>query len=309
MVITIIIPCYRSENTLEFVVNEIKDEILKRSGNEYQIILVNDCSPDNTFGVITKLAQADKNIIGVDLARNYGQNIARMAAVSYIKGDVAVCMDDDGQHPADQIYKLVDKVSEGYDLVYAKFATQKQQFYRRFTSRINTKLLELTGSKMKGIYNSPFLAWSKFAIGNLKAYKSPFPSAGAYLMRTTNRVTNVEVEQRKRISGTSGYTLKKLVNLWLTEFTNFSLVPLRLASLIGVCTSGLGICWGFFLVIRKIINPHIAMGYTSTMAVLLFIGGIIMLMLGLIGEYIGKIYMTISDLPQYIVREALNADV
>ena len=124
-----------------------------------------------------------------------------------------------------------------------------------------------------------------------------------------NRVTNVEVEQRKRISGSSGYTLKKLVNLWLTEFTNFSLVPLRLASLLGVFTSGLGICWGIFLVIRKIINPHIAMGYTSTMAVLLFIGGIIMLMLGLIGEYIGKIYMTISDLPQYMVREDLNADV
>lgn len=309
MVITIIIPCYRSENTLEYVVNEIKDEVLKRSGNEYQIILVNDCSPDNTFGVITKLAQADKNIIGIDLARNYGQNIARMAAVSYIKGDVAICMDDDGQHPADQIYKLVDKICEGYDLVYARFATQKQRFYRRFTSKINTKLLELTGSKMKGIYNSPFLAWSRFAIENLKEYKSPFPSAGAYLMRTTNRVTNVEVDHRKRLSGTSGYTLKKLVNLWLTEFTNFSLVPLRLAALIGVCTSGLGICWGIYLVIRKIVNPHVVMGYTSTMAVLLFVGGIIMLMLGLIGEYIGKIYMTISNLPQYIIREELNADI
>lgn len=305
MLISVIIPCYRSEKTLENVVNEIKTEIKKRKENDYQIILVNDCSPDNTFSVISKLAE-DEKIVGIDLARNYGQNRARMAALPYIKGDVAVCMDDDGQHPANEVYKLVDKISEGYDLVYGRFKEQKQTLFRRWASNLNTRLLEIIGSKQKGIYNSPFLAWSRFSIENLKKYRSPFPSAGAYLMRITNRVVNVEVEQRQRLSGSSGYTLRKLLNLWLTEFTNFSLVPLRIASVLGIGTSGLGILCGIIIIIRKIINSNIQVGYTSLMAVLLFVGGIIMLMLGLIGEYIGKIYMTLSCLPQYIVRKEIN---
>jgi len=306
MLITIVIPCYRSEKTIERVVAEIKKEIARRPENQCQIILVNDCSPDGTFGVIRRMAEEDPSIVGLDLARNYGQNNARMAAVPYIRGDVAVCMDDDGQHPADQIYKLVDKISEGYDLVYAKFARQKQSGFRRLASRANTHLQELTGAKMKGIFNSPFLAWSRFSVEALKKYNSPFVSAGAYLMRSTNRVANIETEQRQRLEGHSGYTLKKLVNLWLTEFTNFSLVPLRLASIVGFASAAAGLLIGIILIIRKLVNPAIAAGYTSMMAVLLFVGGIIMMMLGLLGEYVGKIYMTVSNQPQVVVRTALN---
>ena len=307
MVISIVIPCYRSEKTIERVVDEIKREIAKREGYQYQIILVNDCSPDGTFSVLRRLAEEDKNIVAIDLARNYGQNNARMAAVPYIKGDVAVCMDDDGQHPAGQIYTLVDKIGEGYDLVYGKFEKQKQSAFRRLVSRLHTAMQELTGAKIKGIFNSPFLAWSSFAIKALKRYHSPFVSAGAYLMRVTNRVANVDVQQRARMEGTSGYTLKKLLNLWLTEFTNFSLVPLRFSSFLGFGSAAIGVLLGIILVIRKLMNPAIAVGYTSTVTLLLIIGGIIMLMLGLLGEYIGKIYMTISDLPQYAVRTEINA--
>lgn len=307
MRISIVIPCYRSEKTIERVVEEVKREILKREGNQYQFVLVNDCSPDGTFQVLRRLAESDKNIVALDLARNFGQNNARMAAIPYIDGDVAVCMDDDGQHPADQIYALVDKICEGYDLVYAKFAKQKQNAFRRFVSHLHTKMQELTGAKMKGIFNSPFLAWSSFSIKMLKQYNSPFVSAGAYLMRSTTRVANVDAQQRARMEGKSGYTLKKLLNLWLTEFTNFSLVPLRFSSFLGFGSAAIGAILGVILVIRKLINPSIAVGYTSTITLLLIVGGIIMLMLGLLGEYIGKIYMTISNLPQVVVRTAVNA--
>lgn len=306
MLITVIIPCYRSAKTIERVVEEIKTEILKRPGNRYQIILVNDCSPDNTFEVLTKIAENDRRVVALDLSRNYGQNNARLAAIPYVKGDVAVCMDDDGQHPANQIYNLVDKICEGYDLVYAKFPKQKQTFFRRLASRAHTGLQELTGAKLKGIFNSPFLAWSSFSIKALKQYHSPFVSAGAYLMRLTNRVANVDAEQRSRMEGKSNYTLKKLLNLWLTEFTNFSLVPLRFSSLLGFISAALGVLLGVILVIRKLVNPMIAVGYTSTVTFILIIGGIIMLMLGLLGEYVGKIYMTISNQPQYMVRTELN---
>lgn len=309
MLISIVIPCYRSEKTIERVVEEVKTEILKREGNDYQFVLVNDCSPDGTFQVLRRLAEADSKITAVDLSRNYGQANARMAAVPYIKGDVAVCMDDDGQHPADEIYKLVDKIGEGYDLVYAKFAKQKQTFFRRVVSRVHTKLQEWTGASIKGIFNSPFLAWSSFAIQSLKEYNSPFVSAGAYLMRVTTRVANVDATQRARMEGRSGYTLKKLFSLWVTEFTNFSLVPLQISTLLGGGCLAVGAVLGAVQIIRNLIDPSLLIENTITMTLVLLIGGMILMMLGLIGVYIGKIYMTISNLPQYMVRCVVSGGV
>lgn len=306
MLLTIIVPCFNSAKIIEKVVSEIIYQINKREGNQYQFILVNDYSKDNTFQVIASMAEKDPGIIAIDLSRNFGQANAKMAALEYIEGDITICMDDDGQHPANKIYDLVDKVNEGYDLVYAHFSGKKQSLFRRLTSSINTWLLEKTGAKKRGIYNSPFLAWSKFAVNALKHYHSPFVSAGAYLMRCTDKVANVEMEQRARMEGHSGYSLKRLINMWLIEFTNFSLIPLRLASILGIFSSFSGITLGIILIIRKLINPSIAAGYTSLMAILLLIGGILMMMFGLLGEYIGKIYMLISGQPQYYIRTVIR---
>jgi len=302
VLLTVIIPCYNSSKMIEKIVFEIKKEILKRPENQYQIILVNDYSKDNTFQVLSGLAKTDAGIIAIDLARNFGQANAKMAAVKYIEGDVAVCLDDDGQHPIDKIYDMVDKVTEGYDLVYAHFLKRKQNLFRRFASSVNTRLLELTGGKKRGIYNSSYIAWSPFAIHALQAYCSPFVSAGPYLMKCTDKVANVEMEQRNRMEGHSGYSLNKLINVWLTEFTNFSLIPLRVASVLGCITAFGGMIFGTVLVIRKLINPSITAGYTSYMAMFLFVSGVLMVMIGLLGEYVGKIYMLISGQPQYFIR-------
>ena len=308
MRITIVIPCYRSEKTLEDVVKEAKAEILKREGNDYQFVLVNDCSPDDTFGVIKKLCAEDNKIVGLDLGRNYGQNNARLAAVPYIEGDVAVCIDDDGQHPADQIYTLVDKVTEGYDLVYANFKTKKVSLFRRVVSKWNTAILDITGAKMKGITNSPFLAWSRFSIDALKEYTSPFPSAGAYLMKCTTRVVNVDVEQRARKEGHSGYTLKKLLNLWLTGVTNFSAVPLRLSFIF--CVLAMICCIGFAItaIVVGVLGSSLVMWFVAYALLSLFFS-ILFFLVTLLGEYIGKIYMTISKQPSRVVRTAVNADI
>ena len=306
MLLTVIIPCYNSAKTIVYVVEEIKKEILKRPKNKYQIILVNDDSKDNTFQVISDLAKADPGIVAIDLARNFGHANAKMAAVPYIEGDTAVCMDDDGQHPADKIYAMVDKVTEGYDLVYAHFLHRKQSLFRRAASACNTRLLELTGGKKEGIYNSSYIAWSSFAIRALKDYHSPFVSAGPYLMRCTDKVANVEMDQRERIEGHSSYNLKKLVNVWITEFTNFSLVPLRAASVLGCFCAAGGMGLGIIIVIRKLLDASIAAGYTSYMAVFLFISGVILVMIGLLGEYVGKIYMLVSGQPQYFIRTIVN---
>ena len=214
--------------------------------------------------------------------------------------------DDDGQHPADQIYTIVDKLTEGYDLVYAKFPHQKQSLMRRCVSKIHTALQESIGAKPKGIVNSSFLGWSRFSIDTLKSYHSPFVSAGSFLLKSTTRITNVDVQHRERMSGHSGYTLKKLINLELTELTNFSNVPLRFCGALGAFSTFAGILLGIILIIRKIISSNFSIGYTSVIVLLLVLCGLILLSLGLMGEYIGKIYMTISNQPQYSVREIVN---
>ncbi|MDO5111444.1 MAG: glycosyltransferase [Clostridia bacterium] len=308
MLISVCIPCYRSEKTLPAVVEGIVREFALHPAYEYELILVNDGSPDDTFRVIRALCAQNAHIKGVDLSRNYGQNLALCAAYAQIQGDMAVFMDDDGQHPAAGIFMLLDKLQEGYDVAIAKFPHKKHSLFKRVTSWGHRTLAEWTGTCPKGISYSSFTAWSKVAIEAAKDYRSPFASIGAYLMHVTTRFVNVEMPHNDRLEGESGYTFKKLIALWLTSFTSFSIVPLRAASVMGAICAGIGFIWGFILVIRKLIHPEVAAGYTSMMTLLLLIGGIIMLILGLIGEYIGRIYMTISDMPQYTVREIVGGE-
>lgn len=306
MVISVCIPCYRSAKTLPKVVETIKEEFARHPGYDYQIVLVNDGSPDNTFDVIAGLCEKDEKIIGMNLSRNHGQASAKIAALRYATGDILVYMDDDGQHPAEGIFKLAAKVEEGYDVVYAHFPKKKTSLFKKMTSNLHNQIAEWTGNKPKGIHRSSFVAWSRFALECVKNYHSPFPSAGAYLLCVTDKFANVEVEHKKRMEGRSGYTLRKLVNLWLNSFTNFSIVPLRLASFVGVSCAAAGFLFGLYIIIRKLLHPGVPAGYTSTIAILLFIGGMIMMMLGLLGEYIGRMYMILSNKPQYSVHRALN---
>lgn len=304
--VSVAIPCYRSAATIPAVVNEIRSTVTAREGYDYQIILVNDYPDDGTFDVITSLCRADPKIVGVNLSRNFGQTSAKMAAIPFVTGDVLVYMDDDGQHPANQIFRLVDKVLEGYDIVYARFPHKKHNLFKRFTSWLNSKVLELNGSKPKDIVLSSYYALSRTSVESLKKYKSPFPAMAGYLFHVVRRYANVEMEHRERLAGHSNYTLSKMLRMWLTGFTNFSTTPLRFAAIIGGFCAAFGFIVGAIVVIRKLMNPGIAAGYTSSICVQLFVGGVIMVLLGLIGEYIGRIYMTVSNMPQYEIRETVN---
>jgi undecaprenyl-phosphate 4-deoxy-4-formamido-L-arabinose transferase len=283
----------------------VKEEFAKRP-EDYQIVLVNDGSPDNTFGEILKLCKEDERIVGVNLTRNYGQASAKLAALKYAEGDVIVFMDDDGQHPAEGIFKLVDKLNEGYDVVYASFAHKKHSPFKRMTSNMHNSLAEFMGTKPKGVKRSSFTAWSRVVVDAMLEYKSPFVSIGSFMMSITSKFANVEIEHRERLEGKSGYTLKKLFRMWLNLFISFSMLPLRIATYLGFVFSGFGFLGIIYLVIKKIVHPTRVAGYTSTMVTVLFMGGIIMIILGIMGEYLGRIYMTISGLPQYNIREVVN---
>ena len=306
MLISVAIPCYKSEKTITKVVEDIRIAILSKPEYDYQIILVNDYPYDNTFHVIKQLCAEDPKIVGLNLSKNFGQTSAKMAALPYVKGDVLVYMDDDGQHPAEGIVPLAEKVMEGYDVVYAYFKSKKHSFFKRFTSKINAKLAEINGTRAKGIHVSSFLAISRFAVDAYADYKSPFPSLMGYLNTLVSKVTEIEMPHKERLEGKSNYTLKRLLKLWLNGFTNFSVVPLRAIAFLGIIIAIVGFIFGMVVVISKLVNPAIAAGYASTMAVLLFLGGLILLALGFIGEYIGRIYMTVSSLQPYRVREIIN---
>ena len=306
MLISITIPCYRSAKTLPLVVEKIREAFQNRDGFEYQIILANDGSPDDTFEVIKGLCNEDSRIIGVNLSRNYGQAIAKYAALSYAEGDIVVCMDDDGQHPAEKLFMLVDKVLEGNDVVYARFPKKKAPIMKRFTSWIHTQIMCCTIKKPKELQLSSFYAMNRLVADKLKDYKSPYPATLAYMMHITTKIVNVTIEHQERIAGKSGYNFFKRFSVWLDTFVSLSVVPLRFASLMGFIVAILGFISGLVLIVQKIVNPAIAMGYTSTMSAILFVGGMIMIMLGLLGEYIGRMFIVMADAPQFVVRETIN---
>ncbi len=303
--ITVIIPCYNSEKTLPFVIQDIRETMGEL---EPQIILVNDCSSDRVWNVIEGFCAEDPRIIGLSLSRNFGQQSARMAALPYVEGDYVVFMDDDGQHKAADALRMLDKLREGYDIVYAYFRKKRKSSFRMLGSYINRKMTDWLMNTPKGVHTSSFFVTRRYVVDHLREYTNPTPYTFGYFLQITRNVTDVEAEHHDRLSGQSGYSLKKLLRLWMDGFTGFSVIPLRLSSVLGVLLAVIGIITGIVIVIRKLVDPSVAAGYTSTIAVLLFCSGMILLMLGMLGEYIGRIFMNLNHLPQYVVKEKRNTD-
>lgn len=303
--VSFVIPCYRSSRTLGSVVAEIDGTMKKLPEYTYEIVLVNDSSPDDTFEVIRGLCAERKDICGINLARNFGQHAALMAGFHYTHGDVVVCLDDDGQTPADEVGKLLSAIGEGYDVVYAKYAHKQHSGFRNFGSKINELMTRVMLGKPKELYLSSYFAAKRFVVDEILRYTNPYPYVIGLVLRTTKNIANVEVSHREREVGVSGYTLGKLMGLWFNGFTAFSIKPLRVATAMGGMTALCGFLYGIYTVIKKFVNPNVPIGFSSLMAALVFIGGMIMLMLGLIGEYIGRIYISLNNSPQYVIRECI----
>ena len=305
--ISFVIPCYRSEKTVEYVVAEIKSTMAE-SGYEYEIVLVNDCSPDNTMGTIRRLCESDNHIKGIGFARNFGQHAALMAGLRQAEGDYVVCLDDDGQTPADEVHKLLEKLEEGYDAVYAAYDHKQHSAFRNLGSKVNELMTRMMLDKPADLYISSYFAVKRFVVDDMIRYENSYPYVIGLVLRTTKNITNVLVHHREREEGSSGYTFKKLLGLWFNGFTAFSVKPLRLATCVGAFSAFVGFIYGFYTIIKKLINPDVPMGFSSTMAAIVFFGGMIMIMLGLIGEYIGRIYISLNNSPQYVIRERLNCE-
>ncbi len=304
--VSFIIPCYRSAKTIGGVIAEIDDIMGTMKEYSHEIILVNDCSPDDTFEVIRDICAGRKDITGVNLARNFGQHAALMAGFHYVHGDYVVCLDDDGQTPANQVGRLLQALENGYDAVYARYEHKQHSFFRNFGSKINDWMARVMLGKPKELYLSSYFAVKRFIVDEMLRYMNPYPYVIGLVLRATNNITNVAVDHREREIGTSGYTIGKLFALWFNGFTAFSIKPLRVATFIGGFSAVVGFLYGIYTIIKKLINPNVVIGFSSLMSAIVFFGGIMMLMLGIIGEYIGRIYISMNNSPQYVVRECIN---
>lgn len=301
-----VIPCYRSEHTLTAVVEEITRTMAALPQHDYEIVLVNDCSPDGTLNTIRSLVAADPHVQGVDLARNFGQHAALMAGFHQCRGDIIVCLDDDGQTPADEVGKLLDKIEAGYDVVYASYDNKRQAGWRNLGSWVNSKMTEIMLGKPPELVVNSYFAARRFVVDEMLRYEHCYPYVIGLVLRSTKHICNVPVHHRAREEGRSGYTLGKLLGLWMNGFTSFSVKPLRIASYFGTLSAVAGFLYMIYIIINHFTRHTAPLGWASTTALLLLLGGVILLVLGLIGEYVGRIYMCANNAPQYVAREYLH---
>jgi undecaprenyl-phosphate 4-deoxy-4-formamido-L-arabinose transferase len=301
--ISFVIPCYRSEKTLEAVVKEIQDTMKGIDGYDHEIILVNDGSPDNTWETIKMVAANSTEVTGINFAKNFGQHAALMAGLKASRGDVVICLDDDGQTPADEAGKLIAALENGADVAYARYSRKQHNLFRNFGTFMNEWMASVMLGKPKDLYVSSYFAARRFVVDEMVKYESSYPYVIGLVLRTTKSIVNVDVTHRKRQVGESGYTLAKLFGLWINGFTAFSIKPLRIATVSGVTFAILGIIYGIYTVIKKFVNPAVPVGFSALMSAVMFIGGMIMLMLGMIGEYLGRLYISQNKNPQYVIRE------
>lgn len=309
--ISFVIPCYRSEHTIEAVVAEITEtmrtsEVL--AAYEYDIFLVNDCSPDNTYEVIKNICKNNSHVRGISLSKNFGQHAALMAGLRKSDGDIVVCLDDDGQTPADEAGKLIAGIEGGSDVVYASYENKRHNAFRNFGTWMNDIMTRVMLGKPRDLHLTSYFAAKRFVVDSMLEYENSYPYIIGLVLRATRNITNVPVSHRSREIGTSGYTMKKLLGLWFNGFTAFSILPLRIATVTGVTFAGAGFLYGIYTIVKKLVNPGVPLGFSSLMAAVVFIGGMLMIMLGLIGEYIGRIYISINNSPQYVIREETDGD-
>ena len=311
MLLSFVIPCYRSEFTIESVIEEIRETVMKRKSEyDYEIIAVNDCSPDNVYQKLRDMAEKDKRIKVVNFAKNMGKHAAVMAGYSIAAGDYIVNLDDDFQSPVCELWKLMEPFKDGYDIVMADYPKKKQSAFKNFGSRINSLMIRVLLDKPKELTYENLSIMKSFVAKEMINYKNPYPYLEGLMLRTTQNIARVCVEERERGDGkTTGYTFRKSLQLMINGLTAFSVKPLRIATYTGVIFSVAGFVFGIVTIIRKFLDINKVMGYSSLMSALMFIGGVILMVLGMIGEYVGRIYICLNASPQYVIKDTINCEV
>lgn len=298
---SIVIPAYNSEHTIGNLVHKLSEVFIKES---YEIIIINDSSKDNTIEVCKELVKQNPQVVFLNLSRNFGQHNAIIAGFNYAKGEYIITMDDDLQNPPEEIFKLVHKIEEGYDVVYAKYPSKKHSYARNLGSKINDIMAKLMIKKPEDIYFTSFRIIRKYVVDEIIKYKGPYCYIDGLILRVTTNLSSVEVTHLERKVGKSNYNFIRLIKLWMNGFTSFSVLPLRVATFSGFIMSFIGFISIIVFIIQKF-TSNVKMGWTSLMVCVIFFSGIQLISVGLLGEYMGRTFLSINNTPQYIVKEAV----
>ena len=306
--ISIIIPVYNSENTIEILVDSIV-EALKES-YEFEIILINDLSGDSSEKKCISLVEKYLNVSLFSLSKNVGEHNAVMAGLYKCTGDYAVIMDDDLQHSAKSLVELINfsiKEKNNYDVVYTYYDKMEYNFFRNIGRKFNDFIANLLLDKPKSLYLSSFKMINRFLITEITKYKSPFTYIDGLILDITSRIGKVKVVHNERAHGKSGYSIKKLLQVWSSMFTGFSVVPLRLSLILGFVLSFLGFAFAVITFIERLMNQNVPSGYATIIIFVTIFSGAILIAMGLLGEYVGRIFVAQNKKPQFIIRDSWSS--
>jgi undecaprenyl-phosphate 4-deoxy-4-formamido-L-arabinose transferase len=298
--LSIVVPVYNGAATVGRLVEALS--ALRVEGG-LEIVLVYDGSPDNSLAVCHTLAEtATVPLTVVEHSRNYGEHNAVMSGFRHARGAYIITMDDDLQNPPEEVVRLYDACRlGGHEVVYTFYADKKHESWRNLGSRFNAWVADRLLDKPKGLYLSSFRCLSAFVARTITAYEGPFVYVDGLILQVTQKIGTLQVNHLARAEGQSNYTLRRLVNLWLAMALNFSVLPLRFATVAGAVTAGLGIL-GLLLVLLEGLFGDPPAGWASLAAIVLTLGGLQLLMLGILGEYVGRLFLTVNKRPQGVVK-------
>lgn len=307
--LSIVIPVYRSENILPKLVEEVRVAMLEQGlQDNFELILVNDASPDGSWMTIKQLAKEHKFIIAISLMKNFGQHNATIAGLNYAHGDVVVIMDDDLQHSPSAIGGLLDALKPGIDVCFVRYRNRQHAAWKKLGSWFNSLVATMLLGKPRRLYLSSFKALKYPIVEELIKYDGPYAYVDGLILDITRSITSIDIDHEARFNGKGNYTLRKSISLWLKMATSFSILPLRIASITGIILAALSLLLITVIVIQKLVHPEIPAGWASITAAVLFIGGAQFACIGIIGEYLGRAYLKLNRKPQFVVREVTSAN-
>ena len=302
--VSIVVPVYCGAATVPTLVERLHAEL--GAIYELEIVLVDDGSPDNSAEVCRALAARYPFVRVALLSRNFSEHNAVMAGLNFAKGDCVVIMDDDLQNPPSEVVKLIDKLGAGFDVAYARYDEKRHHALRNLGSWFNDRVANVMLGKPPDLYLCSFKAMSRFVVDEVKKFDGPFPYIDGLVLRTTRNIGVVTVEHHERQAGHSSYTLRKLIRLWVNMFTSFSILPLRVATVLGLLVATLGLVVAVMSIIERLRDPSVPIGWASVIVSVMLLSGTQLFALGMLGEYLGRMFLKIGGEPQFVVREFIN---
>lgn len=305
--LSIVIPVYRGANTIGELVHALAD--LNIAGG-HEIVLVNDGSPDNSLDVCRELLHSCRiPLTVINLARNFGEHNAVMAGLRQARGSWVITMDDDLQNPPEEIVRILAFAqSSSRHVIYTYYSKKEHAHWRNLGSRFTNWVADFLMDKPKGLYLSSFRCVSRLVVDNITRYTGPFPYIDGLILQVTQNIGRIEVAHLPRAYGRSNYTFRRLVRLWLNMFVNFSIMPLRISTLAGLVLSVLGGITAVLVIIEAWFSTT-PRGWGSLMAAFLLLSGVELIILGVAGEYLGRMYLTVNGKPQSVVSDIERNDM